>query len=95
MRASKAGFDSWEEYVECYPEKQMYKREVWRLTYQQPLESLLNFDLRGRCGVPGAYQIDHMVSIEEGFQSGIPVEEIAHISNLQMLPWEDNRQKGS
>lgn len=94
MRASKAGFNSWEEYVNKYPEKQFYKREVWRLTYQQPIEELPNFELRGRCGVKGAYQIDHIVSINEGYEQQIDPKKIAHISNLRMIPWEENRRKG-
>jgi hypothetical protein len=50
---------------------------------------------RGRCGVEGAYQIDHVVSIKECFDRGISVEEAAAVSNLAMLPWARNRAKGS
>lgn len=95
MRASKAGFDSWEEYVEKYPDKEMYKREVWKLTRFQPLDNLPNIDKRGRCGVEGAYQLDHIVSINEGWENQIDPEIIAHIDNLQVIPWQDNRQKGA
>jgi hypothetical protein len=93
MRAAKAGFSSWEEYVEKYPKKQFYKREVWRLTYKHPLETLTNWDKRGRCGVEGAYQLDHIVSINEGWNGGIPAEEIAKWENLRMIPWKENRSK--
>jgi ribosomal protein L40E len=93
MRASKAGFSSWEEYVEKYPKKQFYKREVWRLTYKHPLETLTNWDKRGRCGVDGVYQLDHIVSINEGWKGGIPAEEIAKWENLRMIPWKENRSK--
>jgi hypothetical protein len=93
MRATKAGFSSWEEYVEKYPKKQFYKREVWRLTYKHPLETLPNWDKRGRCGVDGAYQLDHVVSINEGWELGIPIEEIAKWENLRMIPWKENRDK--
>jgi hypothetical protein len=93
MRASKAGFSSWEEYVEKYPKKQFYKREVWRLTYKHPLQTLTNWDKRGRCGVDGAYQLDHIVSINEGWNGGIPAEEIAKWENLRMIPWKENRSK--
>ena len=93
MRATKAGFSSWEEYVEKYPKKQFYKREVWRLTYKHPLETLPNWDKRGRCGVDGAYQLDHVVSINEGWKGGIPAEDIAKWENLRMIPWKENRDK--
>lgn len=94
MRATKAGFQDWNEYLEKYPEKEMYKREVWRLTYQNPLETLENWNKRGRCGVEGAYQLDHIVSINEGWENEIPPEQIADWDNLRMIPWEDNREKG-
>ena len=77
MRATKAGFKNWEEYVEKYPKKQFYKREVWRYTYQNPLDTLDNWDKRGKCGVEGAYQLDHIVSINEGWSNKILAEEIA------------------
>jgi hypothetical protein len=93
MRATKAGFDSWEEYVEKYPKKQFYKREVWRLTYKNPLNELEHWDKRGRCGVDGAYQLDHIQSINRGWKNGIPAEKIADWDNLRMIPWKDNRKK--
>jgi hypothetical protein len=93
MRATKAGFDSWEEYVEGYPKKQFYKREVWRLTYKNPLNELENWDKRGRCGVDGAYQLDHIQSINWGWENGIPAEKIADWDNLRMIPWKENREK--
>jgi hypothetical protein len=49
---------------------------------------------RRKCGVDGGYQLDHKVSVREGFENKIPVCEIAHINNLQMLPWQENRKKG-
>ncbi len=93
MRASKAGFRSWEEYVEKYPKKQFYKREVWRLTYKQPLNELENWDKRGRCGVDGAYQLDHIKSINWGWENQIPAEVISDWDNLRMIPWKENREK--
>lgn len=44
----------------------------------------------GKCGVEGAYQVDHIVSKAIGFKLGIPPELLSHPSNLQMLPWEEN-----
>jgi len=95
MRATKAGFDNWEDYVENYPKKQFYKREVWRLTYKQPIQTLENWGLRGRCGVEGAYQLDHIKSIDWGWRNNIPAEEIARWDNLRMIPWKTNLLKSN
>jgi hypothetical protein len=48
---------------------------------------------RGRCGVEGAYQLDHIVSIKKCFEENWPIEKAASVENLQMLPWKDNRNK--
>lgn len=93
MRATKAGFQNWEEYVEKYPKKQFYKREVWRYTYKNPLHTLEHWELRGRCGVEGAYQLDHIKSVNWGWENGIPAEVIADWDNLRMIPWKENRDK--
>jgi hypothetical protein len=94
MRATKAGFENFEEYKEKYPKKEMYKREVWRYTYKHPLETLEHWDKRGKCGVDGAFQLDHIISINEGWSNKIPAEEIAKWENLRMIPWKDNLLKG-
>jgi len=47
----------------------------------------------GKCGVDGAYQIDHIVPVREGFEKRIPVETIAAKENLQVIPWLDNIRK--
>lgn len=91
--AHREGFDTYEEYAATLSAWQLYKYAVWRLTYKQPWRDLPNADKRGRCGVPGAYQIDHVVGIRHGFDNRIPPEEIADISNLRMIPWEENRAK--
>lgn len=48
---------------------------------------------RGKCGVPGAWQLDHIMSVREGFERRIPVEIISAKENLQMLPWLENIRK--
>jgi len=93
MRASKAGFGSWEEYVEKYPEKEMYKREVWKYTNRNNLQELKHIEKRGRCGVDGAYQLDHNISINDGWKYNIPPEIIGEIGNLRMIPWKENLLK--
>ena len=95
MRATKAGFQNFDEYKLRYPKKQFYKREVWRLTYQKPIDTLENWELRGRCGVEGAYQLDHIRSIDWGWKNGIDAEVIAEWDNLRMIPWKTNLLKSS
>lgn len=70
-----------------------YIKMVRRLTRKEDLSSLENFEKRGRTGIKGAYQVDHIISIKEGFLCGMHPIEIAHIKNLQMLPWEENLKK--
>lgn len=48
---------------------------------------------RTLCGVPGGYQLDHILSIRECFDAGITIEDCARLENLQMIPWEKNLQK--
>lgn len=47
----------------------------------------------GRMGVDGAYQLDHILSINYGFENNIPPEIVADISNLQVIPWRVNAVK--
>lgn len=48
---------------------------------------------RTLCGVEGGWQLDHKISIKEGFKLGWTPEQIANTNNLQMLPWKENRDK--
>jgi len=48
---------------------------------------------RTLCGIEGGYQLDHKISVKEGFDKNITPEEIASVDNLQMLTWENNRTK--
>jgi hypothetical protein len=56
---------------------------------------LENWDKRGRCGVEGAYQLDHIRSIDWGWKNGIDAEVIAEWDNLRMIPWKTNLLKSS
>lgn len=73
---------------------QRYSRLVRNMTAKQDCSTLKNYHLKGLCGVDGAYQLDHKISIYDGFKNNIPVHIIGDISNLQMLPWKENRSKG-
>jgi len=92
--ARRNGYDTYKEYRDSLPEWKAYTVDVWRVTNQQPLDLLENIDKRGVNGQDGAYTLDHRVSIKRGFIENIPPEEIGHIDNLQMLPWEENITKG-
>lgn len=96
MAAAKAGYDTYEEYMSDLDERKKYWRKVRQITRKQPIETLYNADkLRGLNGTDGAYQVDHIISIKEGYETGVPAEEIGHITNLQIIPWKKNLRKGA
>lgn len=92
--AKDKGWMSWEEYVINIKTYKQYRANVIRITNQQPLHLLENFNKRGVNGQTGAYTLDHIISIKKGFIENIPPEQIGNIKNLQMLPWEENITKG-
>jgi hypothetical protein len=94
ITANRLGFSSYTEYRRSLSSWKRYRTDVWRITKQQPLKALEHFDKRGRAGTPGAYQLDHIVSVHEGFKRSHPVRTIGHINNLRMIPWLDNVKKG-
>lgn len=97
MRATKAGYDSWEQYKQNYPMKKAYINKVHKLTRKQPLHLLENYDKlqenTGVMGTKGAYQIDHIKSIDKCWKDGTPPEECSDLSNLQIITWEQNIRK--
>ena len=50
---------------------------------------------RTLCGVPGGYQLDHIYPVSKGFENQIDPDQMADISNLQMLSWEENLNKSN
>ena len=69
----------------------IYRHQVTKFT--KKVEHLVEgYDpsKQGRCGVKGAYQIDHIISVQYGFLNGIPPEKIADSKNLQFITWEEN-----
>lgn len=92
--ARRNGYNTYEEYRANLDDWKKYKIDVWRVTKQQPLHLLENYDKRGVNGEEGAYTLDHILSIRKGFNESIPPEVIGDITNLQMLPWEENITKG-
>lgn len=92
-RMQKLGI-SWEEYNNWKEDKKRYYREVWRLTNQQDISQLQNFDKpRTRAGIEGGFQLDHIISIEEGWSRKLAPSVVGSINNLQFIPWLDNLKK--
>jgi hypothetical protein len=70
----------------------MYSYYVWLETYKHQ-NKLIDREKRGRCGIEGAYNLDHLVSVYDGFQNNIPTYIIGSINNLKYIPWEENLSK--
>lgn len=49
----------------------------------------------GKAGVDGAYHVDHIFSVREGFTYSVPIELMSDIKNLQIVPWRENISKYS
>jgi len=79
----------------CYDTNDLnsYRRAVLHYTRHSGFESLPNHDKRGRSGTEGAYQLDHKISIFEGFIKKIDPQIIGSINNLQYITWQENVKK--
>jgi len=75
------------------PEKKRYYNDVRRITRQQPIHLLENYNKIGLAGISGAYHVDHMVSKKVGFDNNIDPNIIGNIVNLQIIPWLENVSK--
>lgn len=96
MAATKAGYNSYSEYMNDLDNKKKYYREVRRITRLQPINKLENYEkMRGLCGINNAYQLDHIISISEGYSNNISPEIIGNIKNLQIIPWQKNLIKSN
>ena len=72
-----------------------YRREVWKYTNKNA-HLIPGYDQskRGLCSKgSNNYQIDHKLSITDGYLQNISPEIIAHPENLQFIPWQDNLLK--
>ena len=73
----------------AYKDKARWMSEFWaKLKFTK--EELM---LRGLNGVPGAVQLDHIVSLETCYRQRVPVEIASHWVNLRLITWQDNIQK--
>jgi hypothetical protein len=71
-------------------EKSRYRALVWKLTNQQDLSSLPNIHLREW----RKFDLDHIISIYDGFRLGLPAKAIASPDNLRIIPHRENADKG-
>ena len=75
---------------------EVYSEKVDAYTKFQNLDLLRDIDFRlKRTNYLYAYELDHMISKKDGFINNIPPEVIGHISNLQVIPWQENATKSS
>ena len=86
---------TYEEFKKIQPKFRKYRQEVRSVTNSQSLHELDNYDKRGVSGQDGAYHLDHIYSVADGFQNNVPAEIVGNISNLKMIPWEMNLLKNS
>lgn len=84
---------TYEQYLSRLDDYQRYKREVMNLTKRTDVSNLPNSEKRGKCGINGAYHLDHKLEISEGYVQGIAPNIIADVSNLQFIPWKENMKK--
>ena len=72
-----------------------YRREVWKHTNKNA-HLIPNYDStkRGRCSKEhDTWQIDHKLSILQGWLDGVSPEVLSHLMNLRFIPWRENLQK--
>jgi hypothetical protein len=64
-----------------------------RMHFKKEVNNLENSQFRGKSGSENSYQLDHKISVNFGYENGIPAEVLGHICNLEFLRWEDNLAK--
>lgn len=72
-----------------------YRNRVHSLTNKNKFLRFTDDELKkvGKNGNENAYQIDHMVSIKEGFLKNIPIKIISDPNNLRLIHWKENLNK--
>lgn len=72
-----------------------YRRLVDQFTKALDVSLLENSDKRGLCGVQGAYQLDHMYSVKDGYINDVPPHIVGSLANVRFIPWENNLAKST
>jgi hypothetical protein len=75
-----------------------YKADVYnktRHTYNANIETLNphGYERIVAEGGKEGYHLDHIVSISKCFHAKVPSELCAHLTNLRLIPWQDNCKK--
>lgn len=81
---------------ELLSDYQLYRKAVRRLTektYKEYKDTINPARLERVTNGKNGYQLDHKYSVLEGFLNDVDPKLISHRYNLQMLPWNENRQK--
>jgi hypothetical protein len=87
---------SYEEYKKLLSNKEIYYKEVIRVTNSQPLHLLEKYEKRGHFRTSKEpYHLDHIIPISYGFANGISPEVIGELKNLRFIPAIENIKKGS
>ena len=77
--------------------KTLYFKEVRKITsytYKQNKNILNPNNYKfGRAGIEGAYQLDHIISVDYGYNHDISPDIIGGLDNLQVIPWRVNSVK--
>jgi hypothetical protein len=77
------------------PEVVKFRREVWKITNKNA-KLIPNYDASRR-GLNSLtednYQVDHRLSIIQGWLDGITPEQMSHPANLRFIPWRENLAK--
>tara|TARA_R110002153_G_C13111687_1_gene477739 strand:+ start:157 stop:678 length:522 start_codon:yes stop_codon:yes gene_type:complete len=77
-----------EEYLQKLPDLKKYRRMVRLMTSKVDTTQLRYYG-------KGGYDLDHKFSIQEGFNNNVPPYIIAGILNLEYIPQNKNRSKGT
>jgi hypothetical protein len=68
----------------------LYEEKVRKLSEKTFREEFFEFrDYRG-----DVFELDHMLSIKDGFDQNVPIEVMSDLANLQLIPAKANRKKG-
>ena len=77
------------------PEVVKYRRKVWALTNKN-VHLIPNYDASKRglnSHTEDNYQVDHRLSIIQGWIEGLTPEQVSHQANLRFIPWRENNAK--
>lgn len=82
--------------LELLTDYQRYRRKVDNLTRKVYNEHVATINPNGlvRGNTGDCYHLDHIMPVAYGFVNNLPIDEVACVSNLQMLPWRENFSKG-